>query len=191
MTMKSLNEYLTESRKTYAFRIKVAGPLAEDFAEKVKTRLGKYGCEKFEKTGSSPIQSSSIEFPTLSNVEITVFETECCYPVTPQEIAVTVSEATGMTESCFKVRNVNDPYESQPQTTTIEPSGKAFLNDANYTEAPKVKSKDYFGDEFNKSFLKDLAAQSKKNKKEQGQGEYKMAKTKTDNAGNTSPVGSK
>lgn len=186
MTMKSLNEYLTESRKTYAFRIKVAGPLAEDFAEKVKTRLGKYGCEKFEKAGTSPIQASSIEFPNLTNVEVTVFETECCYPVTAPEIAVLVSEATGMTESCFKVRNVTDPYESQPQTTEITPSGKAFLNDANYSEAPKVKAKDYFGDDFNKSFLRDLASQSKKNKKEQGQGEYKLSKNKDDKAGSTS-----
>ena len=65
---------------------------------------------------------------------------------------------------------------------------KAFLNDPNYSEAPKVKSKDYFGDDFNKTFLRDLAAESKKSKKDKGQGEYKLSKNKEDKAGSASPI---
>jgi hypothetical protein len=186
--MKSLKEYLTESQKTYAFRIKVAGPLPEDFASKVKNKLDKWSCSKFEKSGGSPIQPSSIEFPNLTNVEVSVFEAECCYPVTPQEISAMIRETTGMTESCFKVRNANDPYEDQATDLNIEKSGKAFLNDPNYSEAPKVKVKDYFGDDFNKSFLRDLASESKKSKKDKGQGEYKLSKTKEDKAGSTSAL---
>jgi len=60
----------------------------------------------------------------------------------------------------------------------------------------KVKHKDYFGDDFNKSFLKDLAKEAKQRKKELGHDKLKAdvyqdtPKLKQDKAGVKSPVGS-
>ena len=72
----------------------------------------------------------------------------------------------------------------------MEPSGKALLADGEYKEADKIKQKDYFGAEFNKGFLKDLAKTAKQQKKENGQGEYKLPKTKQNKEGAKSAIGS-
>jgi hypothetical protein len=73
----------------------------------------------------------------------------------------------------------------------VEPTGEALL-DENDLDASntKIKHKDYFGDEFNKGFLKDLSKTAKQQKKENGQGEYKLPKAKTDKAGAKSAMGS-
>jgi hypothetical protein len=187
--MKTLNEYLTESKKTYGFRIKVAGPVAEGFAEKVKSCLGKYDCVKFNKSSETPIAKSNMEFPELSNIEVTVFEAECSYPVTPQEITAMIKNSCGINETHLRVRNVNEPFEfDQSLLSGNDKKGSALLADSEYKEAAKVKTKDYFGDDFNKSFLKDLDKTAKERKKTQG--EYKMPKTKEDKAGVKSALGS-
>ena len=71
-----------------------------------------------------------------------------------------------------------------------EPSGKALLADSNYKETTNAKHKDYFGDDFNKGFLKDLDKVAKARKKEGVQTEYKLPKAKTDKAGAKSALGS-
>jgi hypothetical protein len=186
--MKSLKEFITESKKTYSFRIKVAGDIPESFEEKLHASLQRYGCQGVKKVGSSPIQKQVKDFPDLENTEVTVFENTCDYPVTPQEISVAIKNNLAMEYSHFRVRNVNDPYEAQESSATDEPSGKSVLNDPNYKDVEKVNAKDYFGDDFNKSFLKDLTKASKERVKET---EYKVEKpTKQDKAGAKSAVGS-
>jgi hypothetical protein len=93
--MKNFKEYLTESQKTYTFKIKVAGQVPEKFTETLKNKLGKYGCSKFEQTGSTPIQSSALDFPNLSNIEVTVFEMACAYPTTSPEILEIINSKKG------------------------------------------------------------------------------------------------
>ena len=184
--MKSLKDYLTESKKTYSFRIKVAGPVPEKFVESLKGSMEKYGCGKLDKVSETPIQSTALEFPQLRNIEVTMFEAECSYPVTPQEISVMVKDSTGTPETHYRVRSLqeDDIVFSMPET-----SDKALLNDSELKDATKVKTKDYFGDDFNRSFLKDLEKTSKDRKKDQGQGEYKLPKSK--DKGNTkSAIGS-
>ena len=186
--MKSFKEYLTESKKTYSFRIKVAGEIPESFEDKLHASLSRYGCQGVKKVGNSPIQKQVKDFPDLENMEVTVFENTCEYPVTPQEISVAIKNNLAMEYSHFRVRNVNDPYEAQESSAMDEPSGKSVLNDPNYKDSEKVKAKDYFGDDFNKSFLKDLTKASKERVKET---EYKAEKPqKQDKAGAKSAIGS-
>ena len=188
MSMKTLKEYLTESAKTYNFRIKVAGEAPEGFEESVHASLQRYGCQGVKKVGNSPIQKQAKDFPDLEHVEVTVFENTCTYPVTPLEISVAIKNNVQLEYSHFRVRNVNDPYEIDQMSAMDEPSGNAVLEDPNYKEVGKVKAKDYFGDDFNKSFLKDLTKASKERTKES---EYKMAKpAKQDKLGAKSALGS-
>jgi hypothetical protein len=187
--MKNLKDYLTESKKTYSFRIKVAGPLSEGFAEKVKSCLGKYDCVKFDKSAETPITKTAFEFPELANIEVTVFEAECNYPVTPHEITTMIKTSTGLNDTHLRVRNVNEPFEfDQALLNATTKRTTALLSDSEYKEAGKIKAKDYFGDEFNKSFLKDLDKTAKERKKTQG--DYKMPKQKEDKSGTKSALGS-
>jgi hypothetical protein len=193
--MKNFKEYLTESQKTYAFKIKVAGQVPEKFTETLKNKLGKYGCSKFEQTGSTPIQSSALDFPNLSNIEVTVFEMECAYPTTSPEILEIIKNSTPVCETHLRVRNLReeDLFDMDLSMAEENKKSQALLNDDQYKEAPKIKSKDYFGTEFNKSFLKDLQKTAKQRKKAAGQ---KDLKTEITNDGpdfggsSNSPIGS-
>jgi hypothetical protein len=188
--MKTFKEYLTESKKVYSFKVKVAGELPEKFQEGLTTRLGRCGVMSVKKLATTPIQESPLDFPELKNMEVTVFEVICEYPVTSPEITVEVKNM-GLDESCFRVRGANEPTEQEQILAAVEPSGEALLDEIDLEKGnTKVKHKDYFGDEFNKGFLKDLSKTAKQQKKESGQGEYKLPKTKQDKAGAKSALGS-
>jgi hypothetical protein len=73
----------------------------------------------------------------------------------------------------------------------LEAPKDVLLTDSNIGD-PKIKGKDYFGDDFNRGFLKDLEKSAKQRKKDQdGPTEYKLPKAKTDKAGLKSAMGSK
>jgi hypothetical protein len=188
--MKTFKEYLTESKKVYSFKVKVAGELPEKFQEGLKTRLGRCGVMKVEKLSSTPIQESPLDFPELKNMEVTIFEVICEYPVTSPEISVEIKNM-GLDEACYRVRGSNEPTEQEQILANAEPTGEALLDENDLDAATtKIKHKDYFGDEFNKGFLKDLSKAAKDRKKDGVQTEYKLPKAKTDKAGAKSAIGS-
>ena len=187
--MKTFKEYLAESKKVHSFKIKVAGELPENFQDGLKTRLDRCKVITFEKINTTPIQELPLDFPGLKNMEVTIFEVVTEYPITSPEIAKEVKEL-GLTDSCFRVRGSGEPTELDQLLATDEPSGQALLDDAQYKESGKVNHKDYFGDDFNKGFLKDLAKTAKERKKEGGQVEYKLPKHKQDKEGAKSAIGS-
>lgn len=187
--MKTFKEYLSESKKVYSFKVKVAGAIPEGFQDKLKTELDRCKLITLEKIASTPIQKFPLDFPNMSNAEVTVFEVICEYPINAQEIANSV-KSIGLAEETFRVRGSSEPSEVDQLLVDNEPSGKALLADANYKESTNAKHKDYFGNDFNKGFLKDLEKTAKARKKEDGQGEYKLPKGKIDKAGAKSALGS-
>jgi hypothetical protein len=169
--MKTFKEYLTENKKTYNFKIKIAGDLPESFQDNLKSSLERCKVIKLEKTGTTPIQASPLDFPTKQNCEVHMFEVDCEYPITAPEISVDVKSA-GIAEDCFRVRGGDE------------------ISEVEVAEVVNVKHKDYFGDDFNKSFLKDLSKTAKQRQKDGVQTEYKMPKAKQDKAGAKSALGS-
>jgi len=186
--MKTFKEYLTESKKVYSFKVKVAGELPEKFQEALKSRLERCKVVTLEKVSTTPIQKLPLDFPGLENKEVTIFEVITEYPITAPEIVSDIKNI-GLDEECFRVRGSSEPSEVEQILADAEPSGEALLDETDLDKgAGKVKHKDYFGDEFNKSFLKDLSKTAKDRAKEDGKGEYKLPKLKQDKAGSTSPI---
>ncbi len=188
--MKTFKEYLAESKKAYSFKIKVAGELPEKFQESLKSRLDRCKVMTLEKIATTPVQKLPLDFPTLENKEVTVFEVVCEYPITGPEIVSSIKDM-GIAEECFRVRGSGEPSELDQLLVDDEPSGQALLNDSQYKETTAIKHKEYFGDDFNKGFLKDLEKSAKARKKDGMQTEYKLPKSKTDKAGASSPIGAK
>ena len=180
--MKTFKEYLTESKKSYPFRLKVAGDLPENFVNGLKDCIGSVNPAIIEKS-KTPIQASPLDFPELHNMEVHVFEVVCEYPITAPEIAEHVKNF--VPESNFRIRNGGDAVEVEHNTFDPEPSGESVLEEP-YND--KIKHKDYFGADFNKNFLKDLSKAAKQRTKDGVNAEYKINKQKTDKAGSTSPM---
>lgn len=187
--MKTLYQYLTESKKDYNFVVKVAGSLPDEFEGTVKSKMEQFKVVSFSKTTTTPIQKQPIDFPNKSNCEVHVFAITCDYPVIPPEIAQII-KATGVDESSIRVHNAEDPSLDYIPYEDQEPSGDSLLTDPAYKEAPSVNSKDHFGAEYNKGFLKGLAARAKERKKLGQNVEYKIPKQKIDKTGLSSAMGS-
>jgi hypothetical protein len=188
--MKTFKEYLAESKKVYPFKIKVAGELPEGFEGKLKDQLARCGVTTFENQGTTPIQKLPLDFPEMTNKEVTTFEVVCEYPITAPEIVNHV-KSLGMVEACFRVRGSGEATEIEQVIANMEPTGEALLNDSQYKETTNAKHKEYFGNDFNNSFLKELAKAAKERKKAGAGVEYKMPKAKEDKSGTASAMGSK
>lgn len=192
--MKSFTEYLAESKKVYSFKIKVAGEIPENFENQLKERLERCKLASFSKISSTPVQKVPLDFPNLSNMEVTVYEVVCEYPITSPEIAMEI-KGVGLQEECFRVRGSGEPSEIEQLEIDKENIG-SVLTDSEYKDGVKVAHKDYFGNDFNKSFLKDLQTTAKQRKKELGQDKSKpdvlssAPKIKQDKAGAKSAIGS-
>jgi len=168
--MKTFTEYLAESKKYYVHKIKIAGELPENFVDDVKSRLAKYEIASFEQVQKTPIQKLPLDFPELENAEVTIFEVSTEYPTNPQQLEVELKEI-GIDASRFRIRNPNEPSEIEQAIMDSESADEdkdALLDQSDYEEMSAIEHKDYFGDDFNKSFLQDLAKTSKERIQELG-----------------------
>lgn len=188
--MKTLKEYLTECKKVYGFTVKIAGDVCDATEANIKSKLERYKVLEFSKVGTTPIQQQPIDFPNISNSEVNIYNMTFDYPVIPPEI-VNDLMSVGIAEARIRVHNAGDPVLEYETFDELETSGQALLNDPHYKEADTIKVKDYFGDDFNKSFLKDLSAAAKQRKQALEQGDVKLPKTKQDKSGLSSTIGSK
>lgn len=113
--MKTFAEYLTESKKTYEFKVGVAGELPEGFADRMETSLKKYGVLKMSAGKSTPIQERPLDFPQLSNTNVTYYEVELSYPTTVQVLQEYIGQCCDVLQSNIIVRNPNEPQEQYQQ----------------------------------------------------------------------------
>lgn len=129
--MKTLREYIAESKKTYSFKIGVAGELPEGFNERLKTALEKFSIASLSTGKKTPIQERPLDFPTLENMEVTYWDAEVQYPTTEAVLQEYLETFCTVPRSHVIVRNPNSPVERQNNTkdaTVYEPLiGKSEL----------------------------------------------------------------
>jgi|SRR6056297_535731 len=111
--MKSFKDILLESKKTYPFKIGVAGELPEGFNDRLKTMLDKFDIASMSAGKKTPIQERPLDFPQLQNTEVTYFEVELNYPTTSQVLAEYLGHGCSIDRSHIVVKNPNEPYEEQ------------------------------------------------------------------------------
>jgi hypothetical protein len=106
--MKTFKDYIT--KRTFDFRIKVAGELPAKFESVLKTSLEKFGVASMT-TSKTPIQKLPLDFPGVDNAEVHIYEVCLNYPVIPPVLRSYVMEKTGVPEAKIVVRNVRDNEE--------------------------------------------------------------------------------
>lgn len=109
--MKSFKEYLTESKKTYKFKVGIAGDLPEGFADRMETALERFSLVNMSNGKKTPIQESPLDFPQLRNIDVTYFEVEVNYPTTSQVLAEYLGTVCTVPHSNVIVRNPDEPIE--------------------------------------------------------------------------------
>jgi hypothetical protein len=116
MTMKTFADYLTESKKTYNFKVGIAGELPEGCVDQMETALQKYGIQNMSSGKKTPITERPLDFPQLQNKEVHYYEMELQYPTTVQVLAEYISQSCGIDTSHLIVRNLDAPQETYQDT---------------------------------------------------------------------------
>src|SRR5210317_347118 len=109
--MRSFTEILTESKKTYEFKIGIAGECPEDCVEKMETALKKYAVANITTGKKTPIQERPLDFPQLQNMEVTYFEAEVNYPTTVQVMQEYLARGCDIDQGHIIVRSPDEPQE--------------------------------------------------------------------------------
>lgn len=109
--MKTLNDYLAESKKTYEFKVGVAGDLPDGFESKLKDFLEKYKVVSISKGKKTPIQERPLVFPNLENVEVTFWDIELTYPTTDLVLQDYLSRSCTIPNGHLIVRTRHSPLE--------------------------------------------------------------------------------
>ncbi len=101
--MKTFKDILTESKKTYPFTIKVAGELPDKMSDMLETCLQKYQVVNISPGKTTPISERPLDFPQLQNMEVTIYEAEVEYPVTPNVLATYIASCCDFDEKYVRV----------------------------------------------------------------------------------------
>ena len=105
-------KYLAEAKKIYEFNIGVAGECPDDFADQLETCLKRYSVASMSAGKKTPIQERPLDFPQLSNCEVTYYEVGLNYPTTPQVLSEYIAQCCDCSRDNLIVRNMNEPQEA-------------------------------------------------------------------------------
>ena len=186
--MKSFKAYLTESHRTFDFRIRLACELPDDLTTKIKKVLEAYKLDSITKPKRLPIQESP-DFPGLGPVEVHLMDATFHYPCNDEQVRTLIAERAGINLSCIKVTPKNSPFEAaRDGTEQSNKGGKVVLTTEEMsTEAAPA---DLVGDARVPSLIKELEETRKYQYEAPQGGTTPQAKTTNElPVGKTSPLG--
>lgn len=194
--MKSFKQYLTESKKVYEFKVKIAGEIDKDAVEKIKLGLSKYQVESCSAGKRTPIQESPVDFPEHKNVNVTVFDVCLAYPTNSGLVRESIAHALGLTMGCVKVRNLKEEEEDELNHAHDTKSGESLL----LKDYESNSAQDQVGEQQKMSLIKELSKSKHNLEQYKGINDELLANNLSTNKGpaaktcsqnNISPVGSK
>jgi hypothetical protein len=163
--MFTFKDYLTESKKTYSFRVKVCGDLPKDSKKRIKDALAKYDPANVGTAKRTPIQETPLDFPNKKNMSVSIFDIEINYPTNSPTISAALSDCLGCGLDCIIVRTPAEEAESILNQTymTVPGKGEALLDKDYETNAEGQK---VVGQAHVSNFLKELEKINAERKKE-------------------------
>ena len=156
--MSTFKDYLTEAVKSYDYKIKVAGAPNDIDKNALETALQKFDLAKMSAGKSTPIQSLPLDFPSLKNEQVTIFDVTTNYPESPRVMQEYLSDILRIPATHIVVRKPGEPTEQyqDEMEATKKSEYKTKLQDLEYSEHAKIKPEDFHSKEANMSLLKEL-----------------------------------
>jgi len=164
--MSTFKDYLTESAKSYDYKIKVAGEIADDFASKLESALAKFEVAKMSAGKKTPIMTLPLDFPALSNEQVTIFDVTTNYPASSNVMKEYLSDILRVPATRIVVRKPNEPTEEYQDNMQVAQKSEYVnkLMDIEYKDAPKVNAEDFHSAKANMGLLKELLKDREVNK---------------------------
>ena len=164
--MSTFTQYLAESSKSYDYKIKVAGMVADDFASKLESALAKFEVANMSAGKKTPIMTMPLDFPALSNEEVTIYDVTTNYPASVREMKEYLSDILRIPATHIVVRKPGEPSEEYQNDMDVAKKSeyKNKLHDIEYSDANKVNAEDFHSTKANMSLLKELLKDREENK---------------------------
>lgn len=154
--MKTFAEYLTESRKTFDYRIKIAGDPPPEFMKEFEQKLRQFDVIKISAPKTTPLQKTLTDFPQYNNQSMTFMDVTFNYPATPPQITQ-IAELLGLDPNRIIIQDTLYAERVDAELTKQEKDNKNLLTDTDFP-APdkdqKALSKDYSADPYDHAVLK-------------------------------------
>ena len=156
--MSTFTQYLAESTKSYDYKIKIVGASKDIDKNALETALQKFDLANMSAGKTTPIMTQPLDFPMLSNEQVTIFDVTTNYPTISREMKEYLSDIMRIPATHIVVRKPNEPSEEyQTQMDVAKKSEyKNKLHDIEYKDAPKVNAEDFHSTKANMSLLKEL-----------------------------------
>jgi len=157
--MSTFKDHLTESVKSYDYKIKVAGELDKNFASSLESALAKFDVAKMSAGKKTPIMTLPLDFPALSNEQVTIFDVTTNYPASTRTMHEYLSDLLRIPATHIVVRKPGEPTEEYQDEMQVakksEFANKLASVETKFQEHP-VKGEEHYGDKHNMSLLKEL-----------------------------------
>ena len=156
--MSTFKDYLTESTKSYDYKIKIAGEPKDIDKNALETALQKFDLASMSAGKSTPIMTLPLDFPRLSNEQVTIFDVTTNYPESPRVMHEYLSDLLRIPMTHIVVKKPGEPSEEyQDEMQVAKKSEYATkLQDIEMKDAPKVNAEDYHSTKANMGLLKEL-----------------------------------
>jgi hypothetical protein len=164
--MSTFKDYLTESTKSYDYKIKIAGEPKDIDKNALETALQKFDLASMSAGKSTPIMTLPLDFPRLSNEQVTIFDVTTNYPESPRVMHEYLSDLLRIPMTHIVVKKPGEPSEEyQDEMQVAKKSEYATkLQDIEMKDAPKVNPDEHTGDKYNMGLLKELLKDREVNK---------------------------
>jgi len=154
--MSTFTQYLAESTKSYDYKIKIVGASKDIDKNALETALQKFDLANMSAGKTTPIMTQPLDFPALSNEQVTIFDVTTNYPTTSREMKEYLSDIMRIPATHIVVRKPGEPTEQYQADMQIKSEYRNKLHDIEYKDAPKVNAEDLHSTKANMSLLKEL-----------------------------------
>ena len=156
--MSTFKDYLTESTKSYDYKIKIAGEPKDIDKNALESALQKFDLASMSAGKSTPIMTLPLDFPRLSNESVTIFDVTTNYPESPRVMHEYLSDILRIPATHIVVRKPGEPTEQYQDDMQVAKKSeyKTKLQDIEYSDLAKIKPEQLHSTEANMSLLKEL-----------------------------------
>ena len=176
--MSTFKDYLTESTKSYDYKIKIAGDSRSIDKNALETALQKFDLANMSAGKTTPIMTLPLDFPALSNESVTIFDVTTNYPESPRVMHEYLSDVLRIPSTHIVVRKPGEPTEQYQDDMQVAKKSEYAnkLQDIEYKDAPKVNAEEFHSTKANMGLLKELLKDREVNKDAPKEKENAMSK---------------
>lgn len=159
--MKTFAQYLTESEKTFDYRIKICGDMPPNFAKDFEDQLKKFDPVKISPFKKTPIQSKPIDFPAYTNEAVNIIDASFRYPANLQQVQQIV-RLLGLDENRLCMNDLHWSEGMDKELLGIADNKDLLTSDYPAPDAEQKKlKKDYAAAAHDKEVVKNSASDAK------------------------------